>query len=209
MNTNNNKQKTKRPMTIQNRINEVTATSTAITKAELVEKMLTLRNGSHTFGSVVLATEPKMNKGGNPFYGRVTKLAKWSFGVNTDYYTKVINEMVRQGLDTSTLTKEPSNYVRYNDKANCPILKLKSDTSKLYLSVFPNKEGVSFVEYHLDGNLATELETAQIKAWVGEDKPSAKQSELGITAEKEIKIRTIKLDSVVAITLEGTTYKVV
>ena len=179
-------------MNIQNRITELTSTSTTITKSELVEKMLTLRNGSHTFGSVVLATEPKMNKGGNPFFGRVTKLAKWSFGVNTEYYTKLLNEMVRQGLDTSNLTKEPSNYTRYTEKANCPILRLKSDNSKLYLSVFPNKEGVSFVQYYLDGNLATEMETAQIKAWVGEDKPSAKQSELGISADKEIKIRTIK-----------------
>ena len=117
--------------------------------------------------------------------------------------------MVRQGLDTSTLTKEPSNYVRYNDKANCPILRLKSDTSKLYLSVYPNKEGVSFVEYYIDNVLATELETEQVKSWVGDNKPSAKQSELGISAEREIKIRTIKLDSIVAITLEGTTYKVV
>lgn len=196
-------------MEMTQRVSEITANANTITREELVEKMLVLRNGSHTFGGVVLATEPKMNKGGNPFYGRVTKLAKWSFGVNTDYYTKVVNEMTRQGLDTSTLTKEPSNYVRYNEKANCPILRLKSDTSKLYLSVFPNKEGVSFVEYYLDGVLATELETEQIKSWVGETKPSAKQSELGISADKEIKIRTIKLDSVVAITLEGTTYKVV
>lgn len=196
-------------MAIQNRINEVTATATTITKAELVEKMLTLRNGSHTFGSWLLATNPYMPKGGNPFYGRVTKLAKWSFGVNTEYYNKVVNEMERQGLDTSTLTKAPSNYVRYNaDKDNCPVLRLKSDTSKLYISVFPNKEGVSFVEYYLDGVLATELETAQIKAWIGEDKPSAKQSELGISEERQIKIRTAKLESVVAITLEGATYKV-
>ena len=196
-------------MTIQNRINEITATATTITRNELVEKMINLRNGSHTFGSIVVGNEPKMNKGGNPFYNRVTKLAKWSFGVNTDYYTKVINEMVRQGLDTSTLTKEPSNYVRYNEKSNCPILRLKSDTSKLYLSVYPNKEGVSFVEYYIDNVLATELETEQVKSWVGDNKPSAKQSELGISAEREIKIRTIKLDSIVAITLEGVTYKVV
>ena len=196
-------------MIMTNRINEVTANATTITRQELVSKMLNLRNGSHTFGSIVLATEPKMNKGGNPFYGRVTKLAKWSFGVNTEYYTKVIKEMERQGLDTSALTREPSNYIRYNEKANCPILKLKSDESKLYLSVFPNKEGVSFVEYYIDGVLATELETAQIKAWENGNKPSAKQSELGISAEREIKIRTIKLDSIVAITLEGVTYKVV
>lgn len=171
--------------------------------------MLTLRNGSHTFGGIVVANKPKMNKGGNPYYERVTKLSKWSFGVNTDYYTKVINEMNRQGLDTSTLTKEPSNYVRYNDKANCPILRLKSDTSKLYLSVYPNKDQVSFVEYYIDNVLATELETEQVKSWVGENKPSVKQTELGISADKEIKIRTIKLDSIVAITLEGVTYKVV
>ena len=196
-------------MTIENKISEITATSTAITKSELVEKMLTLRNGSHTFGSVVLATEPKMNKGGNPFYGRVTKLAKWSFGVNTEYYTKVVKEMERQGLDASALTREPSNYVRYNDKPNCSVLKLKSDLSKLYLSLFPNKDGVSFVEYYIDGVLATEFETAQIKSWENGKKPSAKQSELGISADKEIKIRTIKLDSIVAITLEGATYKVV
>lgn len=196
-------------MTINNRISEITTTATTITKSELVSKMIGLRNGSHTFGGVLALTAPAMNKGGNPFYGRVMKLAKWSFGVNTEYYTKVVNEMIRQGLDTSALTKAPSNYVRYvENKANCPVLRLKSDTSKLYLSLFPNKDGVSFVEYYLDGVLATELETAQIKAWVGEDKPSAKQSELGIGEERQIKIRTLKLDSVVSITLEGATYKV-
>lgn len=196
-------------MTIQNRISQETATSTTISRNELVEKMLTLRNGSHTFGSVVLATEPKMNKGGNPFYNRVTKLAKWSFGINTEYLTKLVNEMNRQGLDTSALTETPSNYIRYNDKKNCSVLRLKSNTTKLYLNLFPNKEGVSFVEYYIDNVLATELETEQVKSWVGDNKPSAKQSELGISADKEIKIRTIKLDSIVAITLEGVTYKVV
>lgn len=196
-------------MNIQNRINEVTANATSITRNELVEKMLNLRNGSHTFGSWVIKTKTKMNKGGNPFYDRVTKLAKWSFGVNTEYYTKLVNEMQRQGLDTSALTKVGSAYERYNDKPNCPILRLKSDTEKLYVSVFPNKEGVSFVEYYIDNRKATEFEVEQIKAWLGENKPSAKQTELGISADKEIKIRTAKLDSVVAITLEGQTYKVV
>lgn len=197
-------------MNINNRISQITAENTVtITKAELVEKLLNLRNGSHTFGSVVLATEPKMNKKGNPFFGRVTKLAKWSFGVNTEYYTKVVKEMERQGLDVSALTKAPSNYVRFHeDRANCPVLKLKSDESKLYLSLFPNREGVSFVEYYVDNQIAGELETAQVKAWVGEDKPSAKQAELGIADERQIKIRTVKLDSVVAITLEGVSYKV-
>jgi hypothetical protein len=196
-------------MTIQNRISQETANATTITKAELVEKMLTLRNGSHTFGGIVLATEPKMNKGGNPFHNRVTKLAKWSFGINTEYLTKLMKEMERQGLDTSALTEPTSNYVRYNDKKNCSVLRLKSNLSKLYLNLFPNKDKISFVEYYLDGVLATELETAQIKSWIGEDKPSAKQTELGISEERQIKIRTPKLESVVAITLEGVTYKVV
>lgn len=195
-------------MMMNNRINELTNGHTSISKSELVEKMLNLRNGSHTFGSVVLATEPTMNKSGNPFYNRVVKLAKWSFGINTEYYNKVKNEMERQGLDVTALTTSSSNYERYNEKPNCPILKLKSDNSRLYVSLFPNKDGVSFVEYYVDGVKATELEVEQIKSFERGNTPSAKQSALGISEEKQIKIRTAKLESVVAITLEKTNYKV-
>lgn len=194
--------------TIINRIASALVSFVSVSISDLVGIMIELRNGSHTFGSVLLQSIPEMRKTGNPFYGRVTKLAKWSFGVNTEYYSKLIKELERQGIDASLLTKEPSNYERYNGKPNCPVLKLKSDPSKLYLALFPNKDGVSFVEYYIDGRLATDFEVEQIKSFEYGNKPSAKQTALGIEEERQIKIRTVKLESIVAITLEGQTYKV-
>lgn len=194
--------------TIIARIASVIASYVSVSLADLVGIVIALRNGSHTFGSILTNSVPEMRKTNNPFLGRVTKLSKWSFGLNTEYYSKLIKEMERQGIDPSALTKEPSNYERYNGKPNCPVLKLKSDPSKLYLALFPNKDGVSFVEYYIDGRLATDFEVEQIKSFEYGSKPSAKQTALGIEAERQVKIRTTKLESVVAITLEGQTYKV-
>lgn len=194
--------------TIINRIACTIVSFVSVSIHELVGIMLELRNGSHTFGSILCNSVPEMRKTNNPFLGRVTKLSKWTFGLNTQYYSKLVAEMQRQGIDPSTLTKEPSNYEWYNGKRNCPVLKLKSDPSKLYLALFPNKDGVSFVEYYIDGRLATDFEVEQIKSFEYGSKPSAKQTALGIETDRQVKIRTTKLESVVAITLEGQTYKV-
>lgn len=195
-------------MTLEQRIEQLTANFQKISKEELVEILLNLRNGSHTFGSVIARTEPKMNKKGNPFYGKTIKLSHWSFGMNTEFYPKLSNKMEKKGLDTANIVKVSSNYEHYLDKPNCPILKLKSDPTKLFLCVFPNRDLVTLREFYLDNELANEFQTAQIKAWIKQNKPSPKQTALGLEEDEQILIRTISLDNIVGITVDKKSYRV-
>lgn len=195
-------------MTMNAKIDQLTVGAVSITRAELVEKMANVRNGAHSFSNQILATIPPMNKTGNPFLDRTIKLAQWGSGVNTTYATKLENKADKMGIDTTELTIEESKYTRYNGKQNCPVLRLKKDPSALYIAFFPNDQ-VQFVEYYVDGELATPLQAEQLKAWVKRPYASAKQTAMGIAVEEQVKIRIAKIESVVAIRIDGTLYRVV
>jgi hypothetical protein len=195
-------------MTTQSRINEVTSGATSISKDELISKMINVRGGAHTFSNVVLKTAPTMNKGGNPFHNRVEKLAQWNCGINTEYGTKLGNTLDKLGIEVEALDIDESRYERYTEKKNCPVLRLKSDPNKIYIAFFPNKQ-VQFVEYYIDGELATPLESEQLKVWIKKSTPSKKQTELGIAEADQVIIRTAKVESVVAIKIDGIQYRVV
>lgn len=195
-------------MNIQNRIEQVTSEAVSISREELISKMLDARGGAHTFSNVVLKTVPPMNKTGNPFYNRVFKLAQWNAGINTEFATKFVNTCERLDIDTENLDIDESIYTKYNEKKNCPVLRLKSKPASIYFAFFPTKQ-VQFVEYYIDGMLATPFQEEQLKAWIKKSAPSKKQTELGIAEADQVLIRTAKLESVVAIKIEGTQYRVV
>lgn len=195
-------------MTTQSRIAEVTIGATSISREELVSKMINVRGGAHTFSNVVLKTAPQMNKTNNPFHNRVEKLAQWNCGINTEYGTKLGNALDKLGIEVEALDIDESLYERYTEKRNCPVLRLKSNPNKIYIAFFPNKQ-VQFVEYYVDGELATPLQSEQLKVWIKKSTPSKKQTELGIAEADQVMIRTAKLESVVAIKIDGIQYRVV
>ena len=119
-------------MTTEQRINQIgnEIIHEVMTKQEFVSYMENLCNGSHTFGSVVSVTEPKMNKTGNPYYNRVKKMSKWNFGCNTSFTTK--GENYREKNDIQGDFQAQSTYVQStNGKENYVVCAKKDNPNIL------------------------------------------------------------------------------
>lgn len=192
---------------IQTRISALTSDAVSITEQDLIEKMLNVRGGAHTFGDVIVASVPKMNKTDNPFYGRVTKLAEWGCGINTTWAKKLNNAFEKHELVAPQIDLRNSPYVHYTDKPTCPVLRLKRDMNAIYFAIFPNKQ-LKFVEYYIDNVLATELELEQLKVWLPKPSVDKRQIESGIAESEQVIMRTPSIKSVVAIKVDKGFYKI-
>jgi len=197
-------------MTTEQRINQIgnEIIHELMTKQEFVSYMENLRNGSHTFGSVVSVTEPKMNKKGNPYYGRVKKMSKWSFGCNTSYSTK--GENFRESNDIQGDFQAQSTYVQStNGKDNYVVCAKKDNPNILYLRVYtnPNSNESTFTEYYIDGVKATEFEVEQIKGFLV--KSTKGSNNLGAKGDNVFGTFNLLIDNVKYIYIDSRKIKVV
>lgn len=195
-------------MELKNRLLQIEAETPyeAISKGEFIGFAKELRNGCYTFGSTISLGNVKMNKRGNPFVNDVVqKLAKWNFGTNSSYSQRVNNQREREGLEANFVA-QPSWYKGLSDDNKCAVGKHISK-EEYYLSLYPNKEGVSFVEYYINGIKATELQIEQIKSV--EVKSSGGSKSQGLSQEGEIIIRRPKLETILYFVADGRKLKIV
>jgi hypothetical protein len=197
-------------MTTEQRVKQIEneRSHQVMSKEEFVSFMENLRNGSHTYGSMVSNTMVKMNKTGNPFYGRVTKLSKWGFGCNTSYKKKGDNLREQEGIEEEF--NPNSSYVQStNDKENYVVCCKKDNPQIKYLRVYtnPNSNESTFTEYYIDGVKATDFEMEQLKTFL---KKSTKGSHnLGIKGDEAFGTFNVGVDSVKFIYIDGKKIKVV
>jgi hypothetical protein len=197
-------------MTTEQRINQIEneISHQVMSKDEFISYMENLRNGSHTYGSMVSNTKVKMNKTGNPFYERVTKLSKWSFGCNTSYKTK--GDKLREQEEVQGDFSPNSTYVQAIDGKENYVVCCKADNPAVkYLRVYtnPNSNESTFTEYYIDGVKATEFEMEQLKTFL---KKSTKGSHnLGIKGDEAFGTFNVGVDSVKFIYIDGKKIKVV
>lgn len=152
-----------------------------------------------TFGiSLVAVTEPKMNKKGNPFFGRVKK-ATYITNVALGYtYENVVNNRLdRKGLESNFESEKPKGkswlefpYLLVSDK----------DNTQQYLRTTMRKNSKIDNIYLLDGKIVNNLDIInQIKQWLPKPSTSAKQETFGLTEEEQVIVRDFKVENIVSL----------
>ena len=96
---------------------------------------------------VVTATEPKMRKTNNEFYGRVTKITESNVFTNVDYAAAVNRQREREGAtpDFTAAQRAFGDRIRVNGRPTCVIEYDKKDG-----------QHVNYLEVHFYGHLKTE-----------------------------------------------------
>ena len=184
-------------MTIQEKLNEIEREFNfeQMTKAEFVDFMSNLRNGSHTYGSMISLTLAKMNKKGNPYHNRVYKLSKWNFGCNTNYVNKAENIRDKKNIEGDFSAK--GTYVQPTDGDNNFVVCYKKDEpTKVYLRVYTdaNSQTPTFKEYYMDNQKVQGHELELVKGFI---KNSVKGSQnLGVIGNDAFGTFNVGLDSV-------------
>ena len=151
----------------------------------------------------IARTDPKMRKTGNPFVGRVVKVAKVNGLVNFNYEANVLKQLEREGKSPADFQQGESWHeaVVRNDGTLTPFCKHKTNGS-LYL------------RFRLIGSIESEYR------WINSDTPltSAEMDQLrpfivvstysnqGVEAGSEIKFLTYGFSSVKVLTLEKQTF---
>lgn len=153
-----------------------------------------------TFGVTLIAvTEPKMNKRGNPFYGRVQKATYMSHVALGYGYENVINaRLERKGEEGNYQAEKPKgkSWLEYPY-----ILQSDKDESVKYLRCTMRPSTATKTLYILDGEIVTDAETIiAIKGWLPKSAPCVKQTESGLSEEEQVIVRDYKLDNILCLT---------
>lgn len=153
-----------------------------------------------TFGITLIAvTEPKMNKRGNPFYGRVKKATYMSnVALGYDYENVVNARLERKGEEGTFQAEKPKGkswdvypFILQSDK----------DESIKYLRCTMRPNTATKTLFILDGEIVTDADTIiAIKDWLPKSAPSVKQTESGLSDEEQVIVRDYKLDGILCLT---------
>ena len=145
---------------------------------------------------IEVATEPKMNKTNNPYYGRVKKHTAYlgvDFGKS---YTKEVNRRRAEEGKTADFQAKKSPYERVNDY-------FVRKGEQIYLQMLLKKDNKTKCIYEVDNRPATEEEITAIKGFM----PSkSKATNQGLNEGNEVQMRVIKIENIVAIGNSEKTY---
>ena len=154
----------------------------------------------HQFVGIVMTTSVKMNKTGNPYYGRLTKRTHTSMSFNYDYENAVNNHLEKKGLErTFDGDKLPwGTWSVYN--------KFISHKGELYVRLYEIPTNVPQVVYLLDGVEVSEVEMAKIRPYLPTRKASAKQEDAGLAEEKQVMPKAVNVANIDSLSICGVTY---
>jgi len=155
-----------------------------------LQNALLARPGSQ-FVSFVTETVPTMRKTNNPYYGRVTKRATINGLINFNYENSVNNQRLREEkvADFKALARTWGAHV-----GDTPLI---NKDGTLYVNV--KVQSVKDVVYLLDGKPVSGNLVEAIKDFCP-SKGGTRQD-----VDKEVVVRTYKLDSIVRATINGVT----
>ena len=147
-----------------------------------------------TFTHLLTETPVRMNKTGNPYFGRVTKVSSCNYLIGNEYETRVGVNYGKEGLDPNTFNVEEnkvgqhvSKVVLYNEKHN-----------RHYLQVERFDEIKPKVTYLCDGK---EIDIETIRPYMIVPKKSDKQEQ-----ERYVSFLSFNVENIKEITLNGTKY---
>lgn len=150
-----------------------------------------------SFVGLITVTEPKMRKTGNPYAGKVVKVARTSGQVNFDYDGAVGRAREKEGKPAEDWQKGESWHEPYMiDGKYTPFCRHKKDGT-LYVRV--RHMGGSSV--YIDKDTGEEVDKELLKPFL----PDASYGNQGLDKGDEVRFVTYKLDSVRAATVKGET----
>jgi hypothetical protein len=150
--------------------------------------------------TIVTATEPKMRKTGNPYYGRVTKLATANVFVNFIYGNAVNRQRLREG-GAGDFRPEPRAWgERIEGTGLVRHVKAGEGITRYYLEVRYLDSGAK-VSYILDLGSRSErpIELAEFAEFVPDRASSAEHQ--GV--RKEIVMRDVEVRNIVSLRFNG------
>lgn len=175
-----------------------------ISISKLAEILLAFKAqpGAAIMAGVTQKTEPKMNKTGNPYYGRITKVTTLTVLLNTDYEKAVVKQLEREG-------KEATEYKK--GKNTMPLI---FGENNRFIGVYEKPEGNEFVlqyrpfdnskpetTYLCDG---VEIDKKEIEQWLPKTYAAENQG-----TEKEIFIRKVYLQNILNLNFNGEKYQLI
>lgn len=147
-----------------------------------------LRNATDAV-DVEVATEPKMRKTNNPYFGRVKKHTAYlgvDFGAN---YTEEVNKRRIEEGKSADFQAKASPYERVNE-----YIVRKGD--QYYLQMLLKKDNKTKVIYEVDDRPATDAEVSEIKGFFYS---SGSASNQGLNEGNEVLMRVVKIENIIAI----------
>lgn len=159
---------------------------------------------STKFGAaMVVKSTPKLRGGKKcPLVGRVEKytlISNCRFG---SYENKVNSSLAKEDKETS-YKAEGRKGMQYVEGMYPYILQSEKDCNVYYITInYKSNDKTRFENvYFIDGHLASEEETKEVKEWlyIAPSKENSKQAEAGLTEEEQVKVVTYKLDNVLHI----------
>ena len=151
-----------------------------------------------TFGiTLIKITEPKMNKKGNPYFGRVHKATYMAnVALGYDYENSVNNRLDKKGLDASFEAEKPKgkSWLEYPY-----ILQADKDATQHYLRCTMRRNTTTKTVLLLDGKIVTDDSIEkEIKSFFPKVTTSQKQAESGLNDSKEqVIVRDYKLQGII------------
>lgn len=151
--------------------------------------------------AAVTLTEPKMNKRGNPYFGRVQKVSYYRGFMFANYENTINGASAAKSGATGTYIADAPSYCHHVPGLENVLLQNNKDSEQYYLNLLTKKTTTTIRStYLVDGKVATEEQVAEIAQWLPSHTNSKKQEEFGITDEEQVLPLRPKLQNVICLT---------
>ena len=164
-----------------------------ITQQELLTLLMNVEKP--TFTNIVSEVFPKMNKTGNPYFGKVVKKSKGNYFIGGSYEEMVKTRMEKEGMEPTFESKECSvgehisKCVQYND-----------NTKKNYLQYFTFPTSKPSSTFEFEGN---EIDKQLFESFMVKKSENSRQPQDNKHTPQSLTITNIK-----EISLSGVHYEV-
>jgi len=167
-----------------------------ITKNELLNVLMNV-NGT-PFVHLVMETPVRMNKTGNPYFGRVIKRTTGNFYLGSEYQKRVNNNRVKEGLEPNFETEKPKGK---HHLSPCVLIDDKTESVHyLHLEWFEETKPHK-IEFVLDGT--DPIEKILFEDYMVKSYKSVKQG-----LERSVNIITPKLSNIRVLHIDKMKYEI-
>lgn len=169
------------------------------------EKFITensaVRNGG-LFMSAVIASEPRMNKTGNPYWGHVLKIQKIRAAAGFGYEKLVNNRLVREGKDDDFDAQKPKG--RHHLPNSRIITESDKEPGVYYMNMFLLSDNYQSYVTYIDKRTGEKIDEKELKQYMPDSKKySPTQNGLG----NKVMIIVPKLENIKELSCGGFAYK--
>jgi hypothetical protein len=167
-----------------------------INKTELVNFLMGVEKFQPVY--VVMETPVRMNKTGNPYYGRVTKRTSGNFFIGVDYENRVNNNMSKEEMERTFETEKPKGKTHISK-----VLLIDDKTNSVhYVMLEYFKEVPPKVEFFIEGG--DPIEKQLFESYLVKHYDSQKQEQ-----ERKVVPITPKLSNIRVLHIDNMKYEII